>query len=219
MQYITTWFLIVLLYTSLVFPLIEKTIKRMGFSHRVGHFILLTLLLCLIMATNGRTREYISIEKVPTALFFYEYGYLFNSYKNKDRILHAIEKNICLLIPFQIILAFSNSSVRMYANDYGNIAIFIVAAWLGIMIMLMLSEKFQTNKMLTEFGKMSIVVFCTHFKIVDFLKVIWPKLLPGIAMGWVGNMLVFGSTVLLEMGIFEILERKNHLVKRRRFMT
>lgn len=139
--YLTTWFLIVLFYVSIIFPLIEKIISKIG-QPVIGHTMVLLCLMVVMLIINGKSNEMLfHIDKVPAALLFYELGYLFNNKKFRQRAITFTEKYLCLLLPLQVWLTSANSSVKMYMNDYGNIFLFVMGALIGIIIILLGANK------------------------------------------------------------------------------
>ena len=73
-QWLTSWFLLVLLYVSIMFPVIMNIIcikKR-----RNIYFLLLVEIIIIIITSRFKILTISSIEKIPVAMFFYTLGYV-----------------------------------------------------------------------------------------------------------------------------------------------
>lgn len=176
-QWLTSWFLLVLLYVSIMFPVIMNIIcikKR-----RNIYFLLLVEIIIIIITSRFKILTISSIEKIPVAIFFYTLGYVLQ----QNELMGGAEKRIMeklwvIIFPILVLLADFNTPVRMYLNDYGNIILFLMTSLLGIALCYYFSEYMHFNSILTLFGKNSIIVFCSHFIIVKMFRLVINFCLP-----------------------------------------
>lgn len=119
------------------------------------------------------------------------------------------------------ILSLWNTPVGMYANDYGNKFVFLAIALLGIISAVDISLLLEKSKLLAYLGQNSIIVYVTHFRVIDVLFVCSYKLFDTPSGTFPGFIIVFLALSLVEIPIiwlgnkyvpFLFGKRKHHIV-------
>lgn len=172
----TQWFLIVMLYVVLIFPLIQKYIDWK--NRKVIACYMIVVVSIAAMSASLQVNTLLSLEKTPMALLFYSLGYLVNQNGYRDKINRTMNRCWIFLIPALILLAEINAPIGMYENHYGNLLLFALTSLIGIGLCMYCSEIIKYNDCLVLFGKYSIVVYCTHFVLVKFFRLVLNYILP-----------------------------------------
>lgn len=147
----------------------------------------ITLLATIVVCSVGRATVP-HIELVPTAFLFYVIGYGCKklgrqiSARLKESVSVKKSENFVFIIvfPILVIVSCANTPIAMYANRFGNIALFLAGAFSGIYLVCKFAQKFSENEVLCWIGRNSIIVYVLHFKLIKVLhgagKAIFPQL-------------------------------------------
>ena len=172
------WFLLVLFYVSIIFYIIQK----LGFEKKM-YIRLLTYVIDFLSVVIVDRLQIITLphfEIIPMALFFFMCGYHCKiSYSRLTKSNNIIFDIWILLIPIGIICSSYNAPVAMYLNDYGNIFLFFMDAFIGIVVVCKIGGRIQNNQLLIWFGQNTIYFYVLHFSFIKGLhfirKVLFPK--------------------------------------------
>jgi len=171
-----SWFLMTLLESlilyKLLFTLFGKLYEKMSFP------IILALTSLVIAIIGFLVRLPYGLERAFVAVFFICAGNLTKKYGN---LIHI---NDCVLIPIMlmgvfIILLFSRVNFPdMVIHKYGNFAIYLTSAIIGIYCTLIFSSflsRFHSLRFLANWGSVTMWILLFHFaafKIVTLLQII-----------------------------------------------
>ena len=108
---------------------------------------------------------------VLVAFNFYWFGnYFRNDILNRKNIPNLILLGL-LIINF--ITSYLNGKVDMWGNNYGNLILFFIGAYSGILFLIFFIKKFiLNNKFLEYIGKNSLVILAYHRRGITVIKVI-----------------------------------------------
>lgn len=177
------WFLIVLFLMDIIMFFELKIFKNINIQ------IVITIISLVMffgfsyinMLVGENTLEIIvfllrTVEQLFVALFFGHLGMF--SKKLIDKYLKYKKIQGVSLLVFCLVAIFSyyNQPIGMYLNEYGNKVMFLGTAILGIFATLDLSCVLENSKKIAWFGENSIIIYVTHFQILDFLNWIFPKI-------------------------------------------
>src|SRR5699024_6365682 len=162
------WFLLVLFYVSIIFYIIQK----LGFEKKM-YIRLLTYVIDFLSVVIVDRLQIITLphfEIIPMALFFFMCGYHCKiSYSRLTKSNNIIFDIWILLIPIGIICSSYNAPVAMYLNDYGNIFLFFMDAFIGIVVVCKIGGRIQNNQLLIWFGQNTIYFYVLHFSFIKGL--------------------------------------------------
>lgn len=163
------WFLPVLFCSEIVFQILCKVV-----SVNLKTCVLLVLISGLLQLLPVHT--VIHIEIVPTAVLFLALGYSFkNLLTENHNLIEQIGKYGVVALPFVVLLAEINQPVMMYNNDYGNYALFILAAIMGCLVIIAMGKATQRSDVLQSFGRNSILIYVLHFRMTGVLHFLISK--------------------------------------------
>lgn len=109
---------------------------------------------------------------VLVAINFYAFGHLLRDIINKKQNMNSGYIYIFLLI--NIISNYFNNSVEMYSNIYGNIFLFLLSAYSGIIFIILFIKSFIKKSEIFEYiGKNSLVVLVFHKRAITIIKVLF----------------------------------------------
>lgn len=140
-------------------------------------------------------------EQLFGALFFGWIGMLtrplIEKYRNCTK-LHGVGLfGYCLVVLF----AQFNEPIGMYVNDYGNRFVFIAVAILGIMSAVDISFLLEKSSMFSYLDKNSIIIYVTHFRILDVIFIGVYKLFSINIRLFPGFLIVFPLLMLIEIPV------------------
>lgn len=101
--------------------------------------------------------------------------YWFGNYFRKDILNRKNISNLILLglLIINLITSYLNGKVDMWANRYGNLILFFIGAYSGIIFLIFFIKKFiLNNKFLEYIGKNSLVILTYHRRGITVIKVI-----------------------------------------------
>jgi len=160
------WFLTCLFVTEAVFYLIFK-LKR-----TVVAVVLIAALAALgffWVSVNGPRLPW-GINIALCALPIFSAGYfsksIFDGLSNKSLICITI----CLCLFVSIIVSSSNGRIDMNYWEYGNVALFYVGAFSGVLMVISLSKLIECNGFLAWVGKNTLVILCLHNLAFTFVR-------------------------------------------------
>lgn len=199
------WFLIVLFYTEILFYFLSKVkILKNKYSY------VACLLVCLIMIyiLNGISTS-TKLEIIPASLFFYILGYLLNKkilsvYYNHQSVM---TQSLLLCLPVVCLCSYYNNPVWMYINSYGNPILFITGACFGIFIVITMALSINSSSIFLYYGRNSIIIYITHFFIVDIVKFIIHRILKFETIVYPFYCPIFFITILVMPLIIEICNK------------
>lgn len=90
-------------------------------------------------------------------------------------MIEQIGKYGVVALPFVVLLAEINQPVMMYNNDYGNYALFILAAIMGCLVIIAMGKATQRSDVLQSFGRNSILIYVLHFRMTGVLHFLISK--------------------------------------------
>lgn len=157
----TMWFVLMLFWTQLGLFILLRDIDR-----KVMQSIL--VIGCAVMGYVYATYVHLpliwSIDVVPITLFFVYAGYLT---KQKQFDLKLTKWWIVVLaMLLSLLCAWTNTDVELYKGLYGNLILFVIGAFAGIIVLINISKHISANKMLSYIGKHSIIYLAMHQYIV-----------------------------------------------------
>lgn len=159
----------VLFCSEIVFQILCKVV-----SVNLKTCVLLVLISGLLQLLPVHT--VIHIEIVPTAVSFLALGYSFkNLLTENHNLIEQIGKYGVVALPFVVLLAEINQPVMMYNNDYGNYALFILAAIMGCLVIIAMGKATQRSDVLQSFGRNSILIYVLHFRMTGVLHFLISK--------------------------------------------
>lgn len=121
-----------------------------------------------------------SLNQILVALIFVSLGYIIKNTKvfiqeindRKSRIIYGII-GVVLFIILLLSNCFFGNKISMEKFIFGNVALFLVNAIIGIFMVVFISMAIGKNKILCYYGKNSIIVLCFHYyfcrKAIPFL--------------------------------------------------
>lgn len=172
-----TWFLIVLLYVSILFYFLQRI---QVIDSVLGKVLVLIVDLGLIIGMSClNITTLLHFEIVPMAFLFYYLGYCAKHHDWK-----AVQsKNSCWIFLGPVVVAISavNTPVAMYENNYGNVILFLIGAISGIGFVCELSKCLDKNVLLGWYGRNSVIVYVLHFSVIKILHLIGRKVFTQIA--------------------------------------
>lgn len=78
------------------------------------------------------------------------------------------------LLIINLIISQLNGKVDMWGNSYGNLILFFIGAYSGILFLLFTIKKFIVNNNFLEYiGKNSLVILAYHRRGITFIKVMF----------------------------------------------
>ena len=172
------WFLTALFTTELLFSQIIRFFK---------HKFLLIFIFILVVAgfINASTLKIEGLLNIHIALiallffsggwFFKKYGWI-NKFGGSNKQLLQIAISLILLL----VVSLNNSKIDMLENNYGNIALMILAAFLGIIFTVLLAKQFLRFKLVKTIvdylGKNSLTILGIHIIIAPFVVSVFGKM-------------------------------------------
>ena len=170
------WFLISLLYISIMYYVIDNFLdsrKNINISKHAIHILVSIILLVIGLGyariIKGKENN-IAIALVGYS--FYSFGVLYGHH-----ILNFSKKHLSALFRLVLLvigmigfcgLWFSckkNTNILMYRNDFGNGVWFVINAVIGISALCCIVFGLKQNVFLEFFGRNSLVILLTHFPI------------------------------------------------------
>lgn len=137
------------------------------------------LLLHLIDVTSR-----LHLEIIPMSLLFYLLGFYCKEF-NKERMSKHLGSMISnfwvLLFPVIVICSYWNTPVTMYSNDYGNLVIFFLGAFCGILFICKLAQGIDDNRFICWVGQNSIIIYVLHFTVIKAIHLIGKSLFPQLS--------------------------------------
>jgi fucose 4-O-acetylase-like acetyltransferase len=159
------WFLVCMFIVVITYYIITDLFK----SNRQ---IIIILILCAIA---GEIYSKFSPFQLPfkigsafSALVFYGAGNLFREFKGDFEIMFKFKILIVIVSTFAsgfVLGVYINKSVNMADTQYNNVFLFYAAAFLGIILIFIISKLINKNRFLEFFGRNSLVIYGTHFYI------------------------------------------------------
>lgn len=194
-----SWFLIVLFEISIISFYLKKLVKH-------NYIIWGIAILCLggsyLVQTLPERGNFFwaKLNILPTALLFYLIGHLLKRRWISETKYGYINLYILLCTVF---LSQLNSPVKMYANDYGSLPLFICTSLLGSYFILQVALKLRSTFFIW-LGKMSIVVyiFQQHISIYSRSTI---KIIAEKAFGTIDTAYLYPCNIILTLSIVLIL--------------
>lgn len=113
------------------------------------------------------------VRQTLAALIFATMGFLVKPLLDKyEKCCGGIHGIGMMLLPLAAFLAMQNRPVGMYVNEYGNCFLFLVTAFVGIFSVYDISLLVQKSALLNFFGVNSIIVYITHFFVLDLVELL-----------------------------------------------
>lgn len=102
--------------------------------------------------------------------------YWFGNYFRKDILNRKNIPNLILasLLIINLIISHLNGKVDMWRNSYGNLIMFFIGAYSGILFLIFFIKKFILNNRFLEYiGKNSLVILAYHRRGITIIKVVF----------------------------------------------
>ena len=113
---------------------------------------------------------------VLVAINFYTCGHLLKNIILKKEEINNIY--VVLFFVLNIISKYFNSGIDMYSNVYGNIVLFLISSYSGIIFLIFFIKNFiKKSKIFEYIGKNSLVVLAFHRRVQTFTKLLFLYLL------------------------------------------
>lgn len=145
-----------------------------------GKIRIVLVICCLII--NLILNEFININipwswlTVLIAINFYAFGHLFKDYillKNKLKNVYLI-----IFLGLNLLTGYYNDKIDMYSNAYGNIFLFLISSYFGIIFLIFFIKNFIKKLKIFEYiGKNSLVILAFHRRAMTITKVLFVYLL------------------------------------------
>lgn len=169
------WFLLVLFYVTLIFYFLQKVLSKKSKNIIIIGLIINVILILIMDVLRVNTKLHFEI--IPMAFLFYYSGYIAKNLTN----IKKLQQIWIFMIPIVVIISYWNKPVKMYDNSYGNLILFFIGAFCGIIMICELSKALEKNQILSWFGKNSIIVYVTHFIMIKTLHFIGKKIIPEVS--------------------------------------
>ena len=156
------WFLPCLFMVTIIFYLIARNQKLVNIV--IG--LLVSLAIGYVTPVYLSTALPWSIDVVPIAIVFYGMGFIMKKNPIVDIKSNYIRLLLfCCCISGGFFISQLNGEVLMVDNSYGDYFYFYIAAFLGIISVVIIAMYFEKNKVLLYLGKNSIIIFALHFPV------------------------------------------------------
>ncbi|WP_234123164.1 acyltransferase family protein [Clostridium hydrogenum] len=169
------WFIPCLFVTEMLFYFISRFVR--------GKLGLLVVLLAFIFIgfIDSKYMVYMlpwGIDIAFTAIIFYGFGYIVNGLKYNFVNAKILTKIIVAIISSLLLIYTSeaNTVVYMYNNEYGKYFYFLISAFSGIMVCVLLANIINKSTILSYIGANSFIILALHPKTLELLKLIFNKI-------------------------------------------
>lgn len=153
------WFLTCLFITKIVFYVLIKIVRS---EIILGLILVIMSVIGYLISLTDFIRLPWGINIVPISLLFFGYGYLLKKNMNVQDIGSKTFWLVPLLIPIGFYLSTINGNVDMNGNSYNNYFLFILSAFLGIFVCIIISQAMGLYKITSYIGKNTLVIFTLH---------------------------------------------------------
>jgi acyltransferase len=167
------WFLTCLFIVEMIYSIINNKIKN---RKHIMLIIVSFSILGYLDSLYFSIRLPWGIDVALTGVVFYGIGNLLQIYINN--FFYSYHRKIGLLITSIIIILLTaiiernNTIVYMYDNTYGNYILFYLAGFMGIAASFAMALFISKSKILSFYGKNSIIVLAVHIKIFSVFNII-----------------------------------------------
>lgn len=147
------------------------------------------------------------MQQAVIATLFSLIGYSIKTFKEQFSRLYSVGGGglVCVLIPIHSILCSRNVAVTMADNTYGNKILFIINAFMGIIITIHISLLCQKSKWLCDIvGKHTLVIYITQFMGIYLIRWIMRRFAIYTVDVWPRYYYVFLLLILFEIPIVKI---------------
>lgn len=162
------WFLLCLFEVNVFFCLLQISINKRYLLYIASFMTGVLGLLLSFFSINLHA----SMDTALTCLPFFVFGYMI---KNDTNVLTtAISDRYLLLICliFGIICFFFSDYAAFYSNTYSQQSYFTIypCGFLGTLMILFIAKYVGVVKLLTYFGRYSIIILCTHYPLLKIIN-------------------------------------------------
>ncbi|WP_338473035.1 acyltransferase family protein [Niallia sp. XMNu-256] len=196
------WFLTCLFITELLFYFLRTKLKTN----------LLVAIALMIISLIGYMYSMLLGKPLPwnidaafMAVLFFGAGYFYK--ESIQKLTHLINMKVLLIFCFLNITTgylnylLSGERVDMYESQYGNYALFVIAAFSGIIAFLIAVQKIETNAVFQYVGKNSLIYLALHQSIVfSVLNMVFKKTLENesfLNKIWIGSFYTMVSILII----------------------
>lgn len=158
-------------------PAIFLTFFTFGLIRKIKNFILQLIILILLIFIGFLIPKLFdvfliwSLDVVFVSLYFYSLSFYFKEYLLKEMRLNNLI--IFFLVLIHLALAFFyNFKIDMYRSLYGNEFLFLIISTIAIFTWYFLFKYFINLKILSFFGKNTILVLAMHSRSLTIIKFI-----------------------------------------------
>ena len=163
---IPMWFLPCIFLSFLLFSIVQKI------QHKVLRisFWLLCIVFGFTYPMYSNFHLPWSIDVACVSLLFYGLGFYF---KNK---IHHLKKNtkVYIVLIFAFIVSVTagmlNSKIDMYRSEYGNLFLFIISAFSGVLCFTLLVKQIKFHKFLSFLGRNTIPLLALQLRALTVIK-------------------------------------------------
>lgn len=174
------WFIPALFTTSILFCIIQYTIKSCHMKSEIKKQIILLSVIILaflfgIIRTKAQVSQICFENTALVALSIYYAGWIFKKYEGKIKFKFSYA--LISLVGLMLLWKKFNVRVEMNKNNYSNAFLFIVGWVLGIYLILYISKilSYMQCRLLNYIGTNTMTIMCLHFvalKIVSYLQIV-----------------------------------------------
>lgn len=190
---IQSWFLLALFVMDIVFFVLMK-ITRNDIELTAGVLVIFVFGYWY-SRTNYTFLEYWHIDTALIGLIFYYGGYMFMKFIDKMNVILSSKKSVFLILitfPLGYYLQYLNGRVSMNANNYSNIYLFLLSAFLTIFSLIVAVNLFlKGDKLFKGVGIMSIFYLGYHSCLLTPIKYYWKVMLSNDVLTIVTSVAVF----------------------------
>lgn len=196
------WFLLCLFEVNVLFCLLQQFIKKRLLLYIASFMTGVLGLLLSFFSINLHA----SLDTALTCLPFFVFGFMV---KNGTNILTTSLKERYLLLLsllFGIICFLSSDNASFYNNSFSLKSYFTVypCGFLGTLMVLFIAKYIGKARLITFFGRYSIIILCTHFPL---LKIINRFLLGQIDGVIIRIIISFIVLMAIELAMIPVLKR------------
>lgn len=200
------WFILVLLFISIVYYVIQIALK----DKRLSSVILILVSICFLLCGLGYSYFINGVSTVVTqfiGFFYFAIGVEIKRHKH----FNIVFQSRMIIIGFGVlflcvtyIIADHNLLVTMARNEYGNPILFFVCSLFGILGCCFVGYGINKNRILEFFGKNTLIVLTTQFPVYRLTQYVLRSLCEFEAINVFGCFII---TCLIEIAFIRFVNR------------
>ena len=196
------WFLLCLFEVNVIFCLLQMSIKKRSMLYLASFMTGVLGLLLSYFSINLHA----SLDTALTCLPFFVFGYMV---KNDTNILISSthDRQLLLLsLLFGIICFLLSDYAAFYSNSFSQQSYFTIypCGFLGTLMILFIAKNVGIARLITYFGRYSIIILCTHFLILKIINCFLLGQIHGVLLKILASFIV---VMTIEYAIIPILKK------------